>query len=1034
MNRLQSILPTVYLSFLLLLASLFIPFGASAKPLPGDPTLLEAIGTTKVAAAQEKILYTYTIRPGDTLWDISKWVLKNPFLWPELLKYNYINNSNLIFPGDRLTVPSIEVLERIKEAKDVDEIEAIRDETESNATKVEMEPLAYQRLTAGESATSFSSTTITPQDRVIVPLAEAEGSTIPASELKISGRKSINFNYREYRGGVSPYYFTSGFTRQESLNLTIAGQIEKTIKVEGQFYQSDQDLENKYSLKLVTKEMELYLGDFAASLADTEFLLRDRAISGGRFTADFQRLGGVALAGAAKGIAHYEKFYGNHTQGPYYLKQAPVVFGSEQVMLNKQPLSRGTDYTLDYYTGQITFLRRVIDDVTLVEVSYESRQSIYPRALYAGRFWGRPLSWLRLAGSVAREQDPKSAEIVTLPSGDTITPMGQWNYGADILAEVPGFGTITGEWSGSRYQANLLSSDEIMGQAVKAGVQSSLGPLGLTSYFRRTTPDFRMIGGTELGSDLLNYGGIMDWKTGGPYSLAGEYDFKNQLLAGIREEREQASAKAGVRPFSWSTLGYQYFQLNESNDAPFPQHLDHLTRRHTSLMEINQEYWDAGVRLEQELREGQLADRSTATTKTMSLSTGSKNLKWMAVNASTDYQIVNAEGTSTTPASVYRVTKAQVSGSLTPSERYSLSLDNRWVWDEQYGSTRTLDTKLQMRPIDQLKADAKYTWETLQSLIGSAYQPVYTQTAAGQMELTPWPPLVVRVSPSMRWTSLADSGRTLNLNRTDLANAKWAMAIPISHEVEVKRDLYWLADSTDTDLRIQTEQENRRGSYVFRAAFSNALAGEATTAYEQYYKNNYNLNLNGYDNLQGRHRTFGLGLRSSLQEVIRLEGNYTLDLRDQDGTSAQAVTRTAYPISTTGQTTAQYDLLNSYGSLRERQDTAAAKLTYKWTEIFSTYMEGTYNRNEDLTGQAPVIHTAAPGCGATLRWEKIRAEAGAKWAKSWGGVETRQEAYTLSIGYNPVELISLSLRGQHSKTTDPDAESNEANLNCSVQF
>jgi LysM repeat protein len=1038
-NVLRKGLSTLYCLLLLAAISLFSPTLSHAKALQGDSALLEPIGTTPVAAAQEKILYTYTIRPGDTLWDISKWVLKNPFLWPELLKYNYVSNPDLIFPGDKLTVPSIEVLERVKEAKDVDEIEAIRQETESNARKVEMEspvPLgkpAPLNQTPGNVA-ALLATTVTAQETVRVPLAEPEGRTIPASDLKISGRKSINFNYREYRGGVSPYYFTSGYTRQESLNLTLSGQIEKTIKVDGQFYQSDQDLENKYSLKLATKEMELFLGDFAAALPDTEFEVRDRAISGGRFTADFKTLGGTVLAGAAKGIAQYERFYGNHTQGPYYLKQSPVVFGSEQVELNKQPLVRGTDYTFDYTTGQINFLHRVIDDVTLVEVIYESRQTVFPRTVYAARLWDKPLSWLRLAGSVVHEEDPASAGIITLPSGDTLTPINQWNYGSDIKADVPGYGTVFGEWALSRYQADRLIGEAIMGQAFKGETSGSLGPVGLKSYFRRTMPDFRMVGGQEQGTDLLNYGGGLDLKTGGPFTLDGAYDLKDQLLAGVRQDSEQASGKAGVRPYSWSMLGYQYFQLKESNDAPYPQHLDYLTRRHTGLAEIKQEFWDAGLRAEEELRDGKMADRSTATTKTLGFSLGSKNVKWMSANASTDYQIVNAEGTSTTAAGVYHVTKAQVTGSLTPSDRYSLTADNRWVWDEQYGCTRTLDTKVQAKPVDQVRADGKYTWETLQTLVGSANQPVYTQTTGGQVEYLPLPPLSLRVSPSFRWTILADTGTTLNLNRTDLANVKWAMSTVISQDVEIKRDLYWLADTTDPNLRIQTEQENRKGTYAWHMAFSNALAGEASAAYEQYYKNNYNLTQNDYDHLYGRNRTFGLGLRSSLQEKVRLEGNYTLNLRDQDGTSPQPITRTAYPISTIGQTTAQYDLLNSYGSLHSRDDTTQAKLTYQWTEIFSTWVEGTYDRNEDLSGQAPVIYTAAPGCGTTLRWKKFRAEAGVKWASSWGGAETRQEAYTITASYNPVDLISLSLRGQHSKTSSPDAETNEANLNCSVQF
>jgi len=278
-----------------------------------------------------------------------------------------------------------------------------------------------------------------------MPQAEPEGNSEPATELKISGRKNINFSYRDYRGGVSPYYFSSGYTRQESLSLTLAGQIEKTIKVEGQFYQSDQDLENKYSLKLSTRNLELFLGDFSAAVPETEFLLRDRSISGGRFTADFKTAGGMVLAGAAKGTAQYERFYGNHTQGPYYLKQSPVVFGSEQILLNKQPLVRGTDYIIDNTVGQISFLHRVIDDVTLVEVTYESRQTVFPRTLYAGRFWDKPFSWLKLAGSMVREEDPASAGVVTLPAGNTLTPMAQWNYGSDLSAELPWFGTLCGE-------------------------------------------------------------------------------------------------------------------------------------------------------------------------------------------------------------------------------------------------------------------------------------------------------------------------------------------------------------------------------------------------------------------------------------------------------------------------------------------------------------------------------------------------------------------------------------------------------------
>jgi len=66
--------------------------------------------------------------------------------------------------------------------------------------------------------------------------------------------------------------------------------------------------------------------------------------------------------------------------------------------------------------------------------------------------------------------------------------------------------------------------------------------------------------------------------------------------------------------------------------------------------------------------------------------------------------------------------------------------------------------------------------------------------------------------------------------------------------------------------------------------------------------------------------------------------------------------------------------------------------------------------------------------------EAHRAEATAKWARSWGGAATRQESFATTLAYHPVEMISLAARGQHSRSEDPFSVTTEANLNCSVQF
>jgi nucleoid-associated protein YgaU len=57
----------------------------------------------------------YTIKQGDTLWDISAKFLKDPFLWPKLWQRNpYITNPHWIYPGQPVRIVPAEEL--MKEA------------------------------------------------------------------------------------------------------------------------------------------------------------------------------------------------------------------------------------------------------------------------------------------------------------------------------------------------------------------------------------------------------------------------------------------------------------------------------------------------------------------------------------------------------------------------------------------------------------------------------------------------------------------------------------------------------------------------------------------------------------------------------------------------------------------------------------------------------------------------------------------------------------------------------------------------------
>jgi len=73
-------------------------------------------GLTQEAKEGEGV---YTIKKGDTLWDISSKFLKDPFLWPTLWQRNpYITNPHWIYPGNPVRLSAIkEEPEKVAEEK-----------------------------------------------------------------------------------------------------------------------------------------------------------------------------------------------------------------------------------------------------------------------------------------------------------------------------------------------------------------------------------------------------------------------------------------------------------------------------------------------------------------------------------------------------------------------------------------------------------------------------------------------------------------------------------------------------------------------------------------------------------------------------------------------------------------------------------------------------------------------------------------------------------------------------------------------------
>jgi nucleoid-associated protein YgaU len=87
-----------------LLATALHPFSPGSDDAPPAPAKPAA-----PASAANPNARTHVVEPGDTLWDIAKKYVGDPFRYPELTELSNIRNPNLIYPGDIVRIEIREI-------------------------------------------------------------------------------------------------------------------------------------------------------------------------------------------------------------------------------------------------------------------------------------------------------------------------------------------------------------------------------------------------------------------------------------------------------------------------------------------------------------------------------------------------------------------------------------------------------------------------------------------------------------------------------------------------------------------------------------------------------------------------------------------------------------------------------------------------------------------------------------------------------------------------------------------------------------
>jgi len=178
----------------------------------------------------------YTIKKGDTLWDISARFLKDPFLWPKLWERNpYIANPDRIYPGNPIQLTGIEPAKKetareepkqVVEEKPKEVGEKPKEAAEKpEAEKVEPAPVEKKPETVAEQKPAPPEMKPLPEEE---ETAAEEEKAIPEEKPVKVEKKRVYFRESRSAGFMSDIEYRGigiVLESREGKNLMAAGDI-----------------------------------------------------------------------------------------------------------------------------------------------------------------------------------------------------------------------------------------------------------------------------------------------------------------------------------------------------------------------------------------------------------------------------------------------------------------------------------------------------------------------------------------------------------------------------------------------------------------------------------------------------------------------------------------------------------------------------------------------------------------------------------------------------------------------------------------
>ena len=822
--------------------------------------------------------------------------------------------------------------------------------------------------------------------------------------LRIKGNQTITFKSRNLEGSKEGEVPGGSFNREESLRVNVSGKVADTeidaniVRTSAigitQLNQQDENV----SIWLRRASTEAYLGDFAADLDETEFTKLNRVLSGVRLKGDYEKWGFTALYSSPKGESKFLRRYGDGTQGPYRLDSSPVVIYSERVYLDGLLLKRGDDYTIDYQAGSITFLRKIIDAKSVLQVYYDYRQTAYQHATYGWQTFIKPNPNLQLRLTYLNDSDSLQGaqEIRQSMAQGAIDPQSHYVVGADGSLVDENI-SLNGEVAFSAKNLNLLSpsATQETGQAAKLDFSTSRGPFGITGHVERIGAKFSSVADPDPKQDVWEYNGGLSFRPGALFGGQGNYAYQRYRQSGVIYENLYSMTKAQLTPDRWPSLEYNYYKNETSNDPVTGASIRRIITRNSLESNYQRGFFTTAVKGTIEKWLNRSPSEEVTDYGRVNLGVATIGLEKFTFTSNVELEN-RKEPTGKQP---YRRTY-NLNLAASPTRQYFISSSFQVVDDSQLGKTNVTDLSYRAQPSEIFRTDGKYTINSVSEIFPTTLEAVSKQAGSFSFDLRPVRFFNLRYLFKPNFTliertqsmSYSNEQQQLECNLVPIPQALLGLVYKIGKSFTVYNQDYpnyrVKNNATDSDSMLYTIKMapfqilSTEFNYLVDNNHTNTLA----STQEPYL----------YNPGQGANRKYDLVVRTSLSERFSVDTRYTFQKTDQGSGEAAS------------------NIVNM------KSDTASLKGNWNLSDQWTLYLSGAYTQTTDNL-LASETYTYTPGFGAIYRWEdSLRVEFNYAYSKSYAGATTEKTNYSFRTKYGLSDYVNMTLQAEQEISKAPD--------------